>query len=1180
MRLRRLDLIRFGRFTDAAFVLPEGEMDFHIVYGPNEAGKSTALAAIEDLLFGIHGRSPYDFLHDYKNMRVGAVLEKNGSVLEVRRRKGTKDTLLGVDDLPLSGADGTLRPFLESADRTFFERMFSLDHVRLEQGGKEILSASDEVGQLLFSAGAGIGGLRDRLAKLDEEADSLWGSRKAQRRLYTKAEERLNESQRLLREHTLTAKTWNDLRRAYEGANERCDKIETEIRTKSADAKRLSRIRRVYRYLGQKGELERHIKDLGAVVALPEDAADTLKSAERDESIASGRIDTVANQLKRASEDLEGLGYDETLVARAKDIGALNERRIEIRGEKAALPKRQAELEAAEKDLEALAKELEWQDATADELAERIPARSIVKTVSTLLGKREALDSAVSNATKEVEEADSEVLRLQQQIDGFGDLADVSNLNAAVKAVREMGDVADRALSAKQRVLDTTKRIARLITSLNPPVESESDIAAIKVPSDADIQKLRDDIRNCQQHQRENDRDLEVAQDELATAQTELEQRVRDGHAITEAELKESRNLRDALWNLVKRKHIEGGAIGEEELSEYAEELQDLPRSFEEKKKSADDIADDRFDNAEASGRLAVMSRSMELKAERIEQLQARAARLKSEGEALAARWKSMWDDAPFEPLSPDSMLEWLKGRGALLDAIETRAVDSSESEKSDAQEQEAKESLLTETAALGIDRANLEEAHLRVILERASELQQHHAGEEGRLAQMKDSLADAKHEAERRQREAQRANEAWRAWEEEWVSALERLGVAANLHPAAVEAQIDVIDHMRMKQIEIRNLRHERIAKIKRDIKDFEDVTATLVQAVAQDLGGMPADDAVLQLAERLNDAERVRDLQAGKRKDVREREQEILELEGTRDTARSSLRHLHDAAGTDSVDALRQAIARSDQLREYRSKLIETVETLKNEGDGLGVVELEQERSAVDVDEIAAIEETNASDLKELEERRTEATDVRSEARRAFETVGGDDAAASAEADRQEALTEMGEVAARYARVRTSAILLKWAIDRFRREKQAPLLRRAGELFASLTAGSFSGLRIDYDENDAAQLIGHRRSGENVEVKGMSSGTADQLYLALRVASVEDYLDRAGGLPFVADDLFINFDDERAAAGFRVLGQLADKTQVLFFTHHQHLVDIAREALGALVNVVTLDGAEGSSA
>ena len=76
----------------------------------------------------------------------------------------------------------------------------------------------------------------------------------------------------------------------------------------------------------------------------------------------------------------------------------------------------------------------------------------------------------------------------------------------------------------------------------------------------------------------------------------------------------------------------------------------------------------------------------------------------------------------------------------------------------------------------------------------------------------------------------------------------------------------------------------------------------------------------------------------------------------------------------------------------------------------------------------------------------------------------------------------------------------------------------------------------------------------------------------IQLRIGAIEDYLERADALPFVADDLFINFDDDRAAAGFRLLAELSQKTQVLFFTHHRHLVDIARHALGASVNLFTL--------
>jgi uncharacterized protein YhaN len=80
------------------------------------------------------------------------------------------------------------------------------------------------------------------------------------------------------------------------------------------------------------------------------------------------------------------------------------------------------------------------------------------------------------------------------------------------------------------------------------------------------------------------------------------------------------------------------------------------------------------------------------------------------------------------------------------------------------------------------------------------------------------------------------------------------------------------------------------------------------------------------------------------------------------------------------------------------------------------------------------------------------------------------------------------------------------------------------------------------------------------------MSDGTRDQLYLALRLAAVEHYGENAAAtlLPFVADDLLINFDDARTAAGFQALAELSKTVQVIVFTHHQHLSGIAQKAVG----------------
>lgn len=82
-------------------------------------------------------------------------------------------------------------------------------------------------------------------------------------------------------------------------------------------------------------------------------------------------------------------------------------------------------------------------------------------------------------------------------------------------------------------------------------------------------------------------------------------------------------------------------------------------------------------------------------------------------------------------------------------------------------------------------------------------------------------------------------------------------------------------------------------------------------------------------------------------------------------------------------------------------------------------------------------------------------------------------------------------------------------------------------------------------------------------IEVDAISEGTTDQRFLALRHAALEQSVTGGIGLPFLADDLFVNFDDQRAEAGFRVLAEVARATQVLLFTHHWHLVEIAKSVV-----------------
>jgi uncharacterized protein YhaN len=153
--------------------------------------------------------------------------------------------------------------------------------------------------------------------------------------------------------------------------------------------------------------------------------------------------------------------------------------------------------------------------------------------------------------------------------------------------------------------------------------------------------------------------------------------------------------------------------------------------------------------------------------------------------------------------------------------------------------------------------------------------------------------------------------------------------------------------------------------------------------------------------------------------------------------------------------------------------------------------------------------------------------------------------------------------EDSARYLRLRLAIGLLESQIKRFREQNQAPLLRRSAAFFSAITRGAFVGLTADVNAKDVPVLAALRSNDIKVPVEGLSDGTRDQLYLALRLAALERHLQEHEPMPLILDDLLITFDNARAAAILPPLAELAQRTQVFLFTHHRHLVELCRETL-----------------
>ncbi len=182
MRLKRLILGRYGHLSDIELRFP-ADHRLHIVMGANEAGKSTALAAIGDCLFGFPHKTPFAFLHANRDLRIGATLgAADGRESTFFRRKGRKEDLFDEQDRPLP--ETAIAAFLSGATRERFDRIFGLNGHELRRGGDSILKGEGEVGEQIVQAHTGMHGFRELVALLGGNANRLFGDRKGRREFH------------------------------------------------------------------------------------------------------------------------------------------------------------------------------------------------------------------------------------------------------------------------------------------------------------------------------------------------------------------------------------------------------------------------------------------------------------------------------------------------------------------------------------------------------------------------------------------------------------------------------------------------------------------------------------------------------------------------------------------------------------------------------------------------------------------------------------------------------------------------------------------------------------------------------------------------------------------------------------------------------------------------------------
>ncbi len=253
----------------------------------------------------------------------------------------------------------------------------------------------------------------------------------------------------------------------------------------------------------------------------------------------------------------------------------------------------------------------------------------------------------------------------------------------------------------------------------------------------------------------------------------------------------------------------------------------------------------------------------------------------------------------------------------------------------------------------------------------------------------------------------------------------------------------------------------------------------------------------------------------------------------------------------GAPDIAALRAAIAASDAARSVDDEIAECGRTLTAlSGPGAAVDALLAELAAItDIADIQDRLDQVAARAGELD---AEQARFREEAGALRESIAAMERDVAATADRQhreDLLAQLTKRAEDWSVLALARHVLSDARRAYEAAHRPAVIEVAESYFSEWTAGRYR--RILAPLGRQVEAVEHR-DGTQVPLTNLSTGTAQQLYLALRFGLVEHFAATAEPLPVVMDDILVNFDPERAALTARSIERLAERQQVIYFTCH----------------------------
>ncbi|MGY1840239.1 MULTISPECIES: AAA family ATPase [unclassified Modestobacter] len=1140
MFIRSLLLQRYGSFTDRLVDFGPGSLS--LVVGPNETGKSTSLDALSDLLWGIPTQSPQAFRHGRPSLALEAALELPGEErVEVRRRStGLTHIDTGADVPPVwqTGGDSRAR----------WRESFGLSHAQLREGGRLLCEGSGDLAELVFTARSGRA-VRELLTAVEATADGLYKEHRGNRSVAVRQ----------------ALADYEEARARAKGATAVASQVAAAT---EAAALATSEVRRA----------ERWVQDARAALAEAEQRQRAAPDARR---LADARAQAAAVHAAGTALDPERLVVYEQLRkeldAADQSLAALEQERADLTARRAAVVVEDAVLTDAEQ-IRALHLEAEARAADgrqARQLAEQVAEldrqvgalvaelvgdtadRSLVETLAALhvpadrIAQLDALAAEVQQAEQRLAARDDALRDATRRLAEAGARGPDLDLDA-VAAVREAHEAIEAGGSAvaaqRAAVAARAEALRRRAESLRLAGLPAGAAVPVDIPSTAAIRSATEELGTA------------------TTALTEADGRLRRGQAAVEEtrrlltaehqaalpepeDLAASRARRDAAVTELIAACRDGQPTGES----TGRVLEGVA--------AADAVADLLLAHADAVARRSELIKVLrEREAECAAAVEELAARTEHR-QSVVARWAALWPGLGTAVPSPADAAEVRRH----LDDARAAGEESAAADDLLAGLQQQVDAqvgaLSTALARAGRPRPDADldglQTAARALLAEADAA----AGRRAAIDELRRTEED-----HRRERDDAGADEL--AVRGRWRELLAAAGVPDDLGVVAWHRRRDLVGQAHQRQREADGLRRQADEAGAR-ARAFGAEVVALARRYA-----VPTDDPTAAIGA----LSRRREVALAARRTAEDLDGQVAGLRSRVDdeeagqaAAWRALDEQRASVGAVDVDELAMAAQRGRRVAELGDDAERFTDLIRAAAPDLDLDALVEEHAGTEPEVLAACCEEARAERNQAEDDLQTAVRHEAEAKQRQRELTTGDGAAVLHARAQERLADVGERVERYLVARIQAEVLRGELEAYQRKHASPLLDEAGKILQRLSDGRYVALGV-----------AHRNGGRGLAIVGadeeqhtpdeLSEGTADQVFLALRLAGIaslqrERVAAGAPTLPVVLDDVLMTFDDGRATAALRVMAELSRQWQVIVFSHHAHLAALAESlSLSAL--------------